>query len=337
MRTTLFLSILAITLSPALARAADPAAAAKAARQGITLYQEGKYEDALERLSAAEAGPKNPVVTHFKAQCLEKLGRFAEAREAYEAAASMTLSDDAPDMHKKTQDKARADLADLDARLAVVVVEVKGGEPSDVKVRIDGSDQALSGVSTRILLTPGDHRVELTTPRRGLVTTTMTLVPKATTPLVLDGSPKDTRVVSDSPPPALRPEDPSRAKGSPPEPSRPATPREPTEGSTPALAYAAFGVGAAGLTVGGVAGLLAYTNASDVASRCDGARCLASDQGKANTASTLDTVSRVAFAVGAVGVGAGLAIIFLRDDSKEGTGQVGLYVGPGTVGVEGSM
>ncbi len=333
MRTTLFLSILAITLSPALARAADPAAAAKAARQGITLYQEGKYQDALERLSAAEAGPKNPVVTHFKAQCLEKLGRFADAREAYEAAASMTLSDDAPDMHKKTQDKARADLADLDARLAVVVVEVKGGEPSDVKVRIDGSDQALSGVSTRILLTPGDHRVELTTPRRGLVTTTMTLVPKTTTPLVLDGSPKDTRVVSDSATSDVPPEGTSPKKEPPPPPPA----REANEGGAPALAYAAFGVGAAGLTVGGVAGLLAYTNASDVASRCDGARCLASDQGKADTASTLTTVSRVAFAVGAVGVGAGLAIIFLRDDSKEGAGQVGLYVGPGTVGVEGSM
>src|SRR5690606_25629563 len=72
--------------SPSFAQAPDAqtkAAARELAAQGLSLYGEGKYAEALDRLERASALIPVPTLHLHTARTLEKLGRWVEANERY--------------------------------------------------------------------------------------------------------------------------------------------------------------------------------------------------------------------------------------------------------------
>ena len=81
-------------------------------------------------------------------------------------------------------------------------------------------------------------------------------------------------------------------------------------------AYAAFGVGLAGLVAGTVAGTLAWSKASEIRSRCDGTSCLASDEPHAHDARRLGHVATTGFVVAATGAVAGITLWLLPAASE---------------------
>jgi hypothetical protein len=73
-------------------------------------------------------------------------------------------------------------------------------------------------------------------------------------------------------------------------------------------AYAAFGVGAVGIVVGTITGILASGKKGDLDDACVNKVCPASQQDTIDSGKTLGTVSTVGFVVGAVGAVAGLVL-----------------------------
>ncbi|XXX74547.1 tetratricopeptide repeat protein [Sorangium sp. So ce134] len=74
----------------------------------------------------------------------------------------------------------------------------------------------------------------------------------------------------------------------------------------------AFGLGAVGIGVGAVTGLVSLSKVSDIKERCEGQRCPAELKGDADTATTLGHVSTVSFIVGAASAAAGVVLLVVR-------------------------
>jgi hypothetical protein len=89
-------------------------------------------------------------------------------------------------------------------------------------------------------------------------------------------------------------------------PAQPPADTSPKKNNT--LAYAALGVGGAGLLVGGITGFLALGKKNDLEG-CVQERCPSSQKDTLDSAKTMATVSTVGFAVGFVGVGVGVVLL----------------------------
>lgn len=74
-------------------------------------------------------------------------------------------------------------------------------------------------------------------------------------------------------------------------------------------AYAAFGVGGAGIVVGSIFGGLALANYNTVQEECPGTVCNPSLKETANTVTTQGWVSNIAFGVGIVGAAVGVVLL----------------------------
>ena len=126
-----------------------------------------------------------------------------------------------------------------------------------------------------------------------------------------------------------------------PPPSEPdASPRNHT------LSFIGFGVGAAGIVAGSVTGLLAISSFNSAKSKgCVGNRCPPASDGDLDTASTMATISDVAFIVGGVGVAVGVVGLFVgnkgsSDANVPGGGTaftVNPWLGPGSAGLRGTF
>jgi hypothetical protein len=77
-------------------------------------------------------------------------------------------------------------------------------------------------------------------------------------------------------------------------------------GTTSPLVYVGFGVGAAGIVTGAVAGYLSMNETNEIKDGCDGDRCPPASESDADGARTLAWVSNVGFGVGVVGIGLGI-------------------------------
>ncbi|WP_437587384.1 tetratricopeptide repeat protein [Sorangium sp. So ce1000] len=85
----------------------------------------------------------------------------------------------------------------------------------------------------------------------------------------------------------------------------------------------AFGLGAVGLGVGAVTGLVSLSQVSDIRSRCEGRRCPADLQDDADAATTLGHVSTVGFVVGAAAAAAGVVLLVIRPGGGSGSEAAG--------------
>ena len=89
----------------------------------------------------------------------------------------------------------------------------------------------------------------------------------------------------------------------------PAAPPAAEAGRSRAPAYAVLGIGAVGLGVGTVFGILALGKKSDLDSACANKHCAPAQQDTIDSGKTFGIVSTVGLAVGAVGVGVGAVLL----------------------------
>jgi hypothetical protein len=82
--------------------------------------------------------------------------------------------------------------------------------------------------------------------------------------------------------------------------------------------YGGFGLGAVGLGIGTVTGLVSISQVSDVKKDCPNDVCPPARQDDLDSARSLGTVSTIAFIAGGVGVGAGnVGLILSGKESNE--------------------
>lgn len=301
--------------APATAQPGAPSGAAAQAdreqaralgEEGLEHFAASRWQEAHDRFEQADRLFHAPTLTLYMARCQAKLGRPLAARALYERLLAEPVPASAPRPFLEAQASARTELAEVDARVGRLTVVVTGGEAS---VAIDGV--AAEGADlTKRPVDPGEHTIEVTAPGQPPVRRTVTVAQGAEEAVTISVS----RAAPPPPPP----------------------PREEEGSMVPALV--AFGVGAAGLGVGSVTGILALSKASDLKDQCDGNRCAAALETDRDAVDTLSTISTIGFVVGGVGVATGVVLLVVRPggDAAETTAWRAT-AGPGRIDVRGAF
>lgn len=156
-----------IGLHPCPARAEAPDTEARAharqlADEAADAYAAGKYEHAHELLGRAFAYVPAPTISLLDARALVRLGRWLDAKSAYERSASTTLPENAPASFRKAVNDARSELAALEPRIPTLRIVLPNLEPGDMpQISVDGQLTPLEVLAEPLRLDPKAHRVRL--------------------------------------------------------------------------------------------------------------------------------------------------------------------------------
>jgi hypothetical protein len=329
------------------------AAARSLATEGATAFNEGRFKDAVDLFNKAESLMHAPPHLLFLARSHVKLGQFVRAREAYLKIVKETLSPNAPKAFRDAQIAAEAEVREVEPKIGSLTIRVEGAEAAtDVAVMVDGValPSVLIGLAQPI--DPGTHRIEAgaTGFRAPSEPVTLAEGEKKTVVLRLDPAPGAAPLVA--PPAAAAP---APAPAATPAPAAAVTPAGPPasdtgvrEGSGSGLrigSYVAFGVGALGLAGGTLFTLQSAGKRKDADETF--ALCEAEpggchqDDPRSKQTDDLDrdadgkrTLGIVGFALGGVGVAAGVTLLVLSSGGEnENEAFVRPWLGLGSAGL----
>jgi len=285
-------------------QAEDPtlARAREAFVLGTGLAREGQWLDALAAFERSAQLKPHPITTYNLAYCERALGRYTRARQLFKRALSEhaaqkggTLTDDLfaqaqSYLVESERRVARASVTIAPAGTALTVDgrgiepdESKGGPPVYV-AGTEGADQAPPPGAFELVLDPGKHIFVLVRP----------------------GSPD--KVVIE----VFKPGERRRLALSAESASAPPPPR--TAASPPGRDYTwpivAYGVGAAGLTIGSIFGIATFSKEDDLHQDCgDDKVCGVEQQADIDTADRYALISNIGFGVGIAGIGVGTFLL----------------------------
>ena len=191
--------------------AADIATARQLATQGIKLYNEGKYAEALDNLQRAESLYDAPVHLLYIARAQVKLGKLVEGSEVYRRLVRTPLSPTAPQAFRDAVEDARRELPDVEANIPSLRIQVTPPGIANLEVQVDGEAIPAAGVGVERPTNPGDHRVRASAPGYTPAEDSVSLKPgeKKTLGLTLNPAPGGTPPpASGTPPKAATPDTP---------------------------------------------------------------------------------------------------------------------------------
>jgi len=298
------------TLSMATAGAvhAQPTAAEKdMARtlmgEGEEQRDRGDLESALKSFQAADAIMHVPTTSLEVAKTQAALGRFLEAQEMVATVLRYPVKRNEPRPFTMARENAKALQEDLERRTPTILIQVAQlGRSADAPatLTLDGAVIPAPAPGTGRKVNPGHHVIAAQTGDAS-ARAEMDIVERETRSVTLKvGSPEQTPAPTAGAPIVAPPPE--------------SKPREPNY-----LAYTGFGVGALGVTVGAITGIVVLTNSGDLRDACNkppGKTCTGDDADKLSSTKTWATVSTVSFIVGGAGLAVGtLALIFAKSPS----------------------
>lgn len=294
--------------SPAWAEesAADKAAADALFAEGRKLLQDKKYDEACPKFAESYKLSVRLGTLLNLATCHEEQGKTASAWAEFNEALALAKRD----KDKKREKYAREHADKLEKRLARISF-VLPDSAKDATLRLDGREIGAGARGTPLPIDPGTHEIEVTAPGKKAWSTRVEVKDEAgTLPVTV---------------PELEAESaPSEAPAAPPPlEGRPPTPARSTGGSS-TLGWVALGVGVVGVGVGGYFGLSALSKKSESEDHCGGSigqsganQCDAEGVDLRDQAKSAATFSTVGFAVGALGIGAGIFLLATGGGGKE--------------------
>lgn len=313
---------LAAALAPGAAGAApkqcSPAerkAAGGLADKGFEQFEAADYKASIEFFQQAEEKCHSPRLLVFLGLAHARSGKLLRARELFQQAADEPITPRSPASFREAQVEARKELEALKPRIPVLQVTLSGASASEAQVTLDGEAADAEELQRGRELDPGRHTLVVEAP--GIDPTERRLILRES---VVERIEIVLRTAEAPPPPP-----------------------PPDEGGPPLAPIIAFGLGAVGVGVGVVTGVMSSSAVSDIKSRCDGNQCLRSDAPAADRAETLGNVSTAAFILGGVGLAAGAVLLVLRPGEDEDGGapvsargtrtapRLTLGVGPGSL------
>jgi hypothetical protein len=346
---SLAFALTGLMISPAAAETSEEEenarheAARVAGEAGLKLYSATRWQEAFEAFQRAESAFHAPTLVLYMAHCQRMRGKLIDARTLYQQVVSEALGPGAPNQFLTAQLLARGELDRIRRRISGVVLTIKGASADRVRITVDGAPLPTS-TGTPQDLDPGEHTLTATAPGAAPIQRTITLTEGATTELELAfQAPSGPTANTD----AIQPLDPSRpstASGSP-------LPSSSTELQSPhpsvfqgipRSAWVAFSVGAAGIGVGTVTGVVALNQASDIKAICAPLRrCPASERARVDTAGRTADASTIGLLLGGAGVATGVVLwLVLPPGGAAHPGEaspVSLDVGPGTMILKGTF
>lgn len=291
-------------------QAENVAAARSLGMQGIQMADSGDCKGAIEKLSRAESLYHAPSILGRLGECQVQVGQVVLGTENLNRVVREQLAANAPKAFRDAQERAKGVLATALPKIARLTVKV---DPADAKpqVSVAGAPIPAALIGVERPTDPGTHEVVVTAPGYLEQRLKVTLAEGGSQELAvrLEKDP-NAAVAAAAPPPAAPP---PVVAAPPPEPAADTAPKK-----SNTLAYVALGVGGVGLAVGGITGFLALGKKSDL--ECEGERCPSSQKDTLDSARSMATISTVGFAVGFVGVGAGV-VLLLTGNSQSASVQ----------------
>lgn len=339
----------AAVVPPATVEAAEPTAAEKETartmhRSGDAKFEQGDYRGALADYKAADLIMGVPSTRLAVAQAQEKLGLLVESLDSALSVKRIPKLNPEPAVFEK----ARADAVTLASSLRPRIPSVKfalQGVPEGraVDVSIDGTNVPMALLTVPRKVNPGQHVIKATVDGYHPFEQQVQLPEGKVTEVPIKLEPKDGAAAAAPAPaptaPAAAPPEAPPA-GTQPPPPPPDEPEEASGGISP-LVWIGFGVGGAGLILGGITGGIAAGKASDLKDSCPDNQCLRSEtEDDYDSTYTMAHVSTAGFIIGGVGVAVGVVGLLLPSGEAEAsTGSITLrpIVGPGVAGVAGSF
>jgi hypothetical protein len=284
--------------------------ALEAGRSAMTLYRAGRYEEAYGSFREANELFHTPQLVLYMARCQDKRGKLLEARALYERMLAEPLPEAPSDSLVRARQSAMSELAPLRLRIPTLSVDVRGPQPSEVTLFVDGEVFPLTEPRE---LDPGAHDVEAIS-RSGARTSREVALPEGRSIAIV------LRLGLFAANAALRP----------------AAEPLPAAQSGPPVGFvvgaaSAFSLSATGLVVGAVTGGLAVGQKNIVEAQCIHAACSDEGMAAANRAASFATWSDAGFAVAAIGATAGVTLVLLAPAPKRAQ-RVSLSVSAGELG-----
>lgn len=304
------------------AHAAEPANVSQAREIALAAGDDldaRRFQDALDKVSQAEALYHAPTHMVIRAEALEGLGRLVEALDTYENVAAEPLSPTAPAAFRQAREDGRQRQIALIARVPSLLVLVSGAESAEVTATLDGKPISLAAEqATRC--DPGKHLLHIEAkgyrtidqsvefPERGGVV-------KLPLRLEKEGPHVDT----------------------PPPPPPPPVPRRTMFVPT----IVSLGVGAAAVVTGAATGALSLSQSSELKKLCEAdGRCPLSAEPLIKRGQRLGNLSTATFIVGGAALGAGVVLLIVGKPKAPSTGlfqQTVPWIAPGMIGLRGTF
>lgn len=303
---------------------ADRASARSLAAEGYDALERKDYPTAVDRFRHADSLVHAPTISVDLARALVGMGKLVEASERYQLVIREGVPKGSPASWRKALEDAQSEAADLEPRLAWVVIHVMG--PLDPEVTIDGVRIPEGAIGARRAADPGSADVRATAPGFDAASQTITLKEgeEQTVTLVLKKSPVEAKA-------ATEPE------------SQPVAPTRKEDEASKLPAWIAFGIGGAGLVVGSVTGVLALSAHSELEAECPTGTCYLTPENEHDTRSdlsryhTFGTISGIGFVVGVAGGATGAILLLTGSKSEPASKRAALWpiVGARQLGVAG--
>jgi hypothetical protein len=289
--------------------------------RGKELFAKRTFDDALTQFKASHDIVASPNARLQMGRCLRAMGKFvaayAEFGRAIVEAKELSASDN---RYKLANDAAMVERGELQPLLGFVTLTITN--PADeTRVTVGGDEIRRAAWAEPVPASAGVTEIVVETPGHQPVKTSVTLTQGAKTSLTIDAQSGEPLVEAAAAPP-------------PPAPPPPAPPPEPS--ALRPWAYVAGGVGAAGLAVFAVSGLLARATYDDLASKCGGP-CPPNKAGEISSGKTQQTAADVGLVFGILGAGAGVSLFILSIPKIGSAPPMSAVVSPGWVGVRGSL
>ena len=308
--------LVVVVAVPAHAQAPSPSASGSSSALAEQLFNQGR--DLAKANQWAEACPKfeaslsyDPVLgTRLNlATCYEHVGKLASAWGLYRESIELA---------KKAHDTKRADYAQkqataLEPRLPKLAISAPSNSPAGFVVQRDEQSVDAGALGVALYVDPGTHKVTASAPGFEALTVTVTLVEGKTETLALPAlaAKPATALVTGSPGPSA-----AHRAGT-----------EPDAPSSRTRAYAALGLGAAGVAavgVGLVFGAKARSSYNDAKALCgDAMVCSAPnferDKQLVHDARSSATISTVMIIGGGAAIAAGIVVYLTAPRASERT------------------
>lgn len=311
----------------------DRAAARSLATQGADAFKAGKYDEAIDLLTRAEALLHAPTHLLLTARAQVATGKLVVAKENYLKITREQLAADAPNAFRQAQEEAKKELAALEPRIASLKIVVSG-DAASAEVTVDGQPVSSALLGVFLPADPGKHK--LTVAKKGEAPTSQDVT-------LAEGEKKEiTLKIAAGEAPTPPPVEPPPVEP-PPQPVEPAKDDGLTGMQIGGLAAA--GVGLGGVAVGVIFILGQGSTQSDADSQfdeCNARGCTADEQAAIESldsdAASKGTIGVIGLAAGGALIAAGATLFFIGgNDPKHSdtAAQITPWIGPNGGGIAG--
>lgn len=326
---------------------AEKEAAHKFMDDGVAKMRANDPVHALENFLKAHELMHVPTTGVAVAKAHLAAGHLVEAHSAASDVVKMAKEPGEPKVFEKARKEARDIEASVKGKIPTVRIHVRG--PAPTLVAIDGAEIPVASLAEPVPVNPGkrlitakaadgsEGRTEIEMKEGDKSDADVSLLPKS-------ASSADVSKPADKPA-DKKPADPNPKPGEKPKVlgfgNDEGSTRSHRSGLAEGLIFGGFGVGAIGIGVGAVTGLMTLGKASDVKDNCANNVCGPEAKDDLDGANTLGLISTVGFVVGIAGLGAGiLGLVMPEAMTTKGMGEgprFGLRLHPTANGIGGTF